>query len=228
MAKSGKLTRRKVSAQSAIDKLMEVPTGVVTDALTRLGIGGWMEGVLPARSDARAVGFATTVRFGPRRGVNHLQRNLYEIIRTLEAGQILVMEAHNTGTSVFGGNIANQGRVQGLAAMITDGHCRDFGEMRQLEMPVFCRGPTIRLPHEIELVAQDVPVTCGGAQVIPGDIVMGDCDGVVVIPGGEIKSILHQVAELVGLEAELEQAVKRRASLKTINAVLKRKKALRK
>ena len=168
------------------------------------------------------------MRFGPARGVDQLPMTFYELIRSIAPGSVLVVEAVGTDTSVFGGNIANCGQLQGLAAMITDGRCRDFGEMRGLDMPVFCQGPTIRLPKDIEMVAQGVPINCGGAQVNPGDIVMGDCDGVVVIPGGAVKDLLYQAEDMAIVEADLERAVKTGASVKTISGVLKRKKILRK
>ena len=165
---------------------------------------------------------------GPRRGADQSARNIYELIRTFEPGSVLVIEAGGARTSVFGGNMATQAQVQGLAGMITDGHCRDYAEMVALKMPVFCMGRTVRLPHELELVAHNVLVTCGGAQVHPGDFILGDADGVVVIPGGEIEAVLYQAEDIARVEKELGRAIKAKAPMAKINAILKRKKTKRK
>lgn len=224
-----KPTKKKAApARGALAKLRGIQTGIITDALTRLGIGGWMQGVYPAREDARVFGPAATIRFGPRRGVDQLPMSFYEVIRGIEPGSVLVIEAQGTDTSVFGDNIATCGQVQGLAGMVSDARARDFSEIRSLDMPVFCQGPTIRLPIDIELVAHGVPITCGGAQVNPGDIVMGDGDGVVVIPGGAVRDVLFQAEDMAVVEGDLARAVRTGASVKAIAAILARKKILRK
>ena len=202
-------------------------TGVVTDALTRLGLDGWMDGVLPVSPKGRVAGPAVTLRYAPRRGADRSARSIYALIRTFAAASVLVIEAGGTRTSVFGGNMATQAQVQGLAGMITDGHCRDFAEMVALKMAVFCRGRTVRLPNELELVAHDVPITCGGAQVNPGDFVIGDADGVVVIPGGELEAVLYQAEDIARVERDLGKAIAAKAPMAKINAILKRKKTKR-
>ena len=227
MAKN-KPAKSSTARDRAVVKLRSVPTGVATDALTRLGLYGWMDGVLPISPKGRVAGLAVTLRHAPRRGVDQSARNIYELIRTFEPGSVLVIEAGGTRTSVLGGNMATQAQVQGLAGMITDGHCRDFPEMAALKMPVFCMGRTVRLPHELELVAHNLPITCGGAQVRPGDFVIGDADGVVVIPGGEIEAVLYQAEDIARVEKELGNAIKAKTPMATINDILKRKKTKRK
>jgi len=205
----------------------QLTTGVVTDALSRLGLDGWMDLIFPVKPGVRVVGPAVTVRYAPRRGADRLNKTLYEIIRTFAAGDVLVIEAAGTGTSVFGGNIAQCGNVQGIGAMITDGRCRDHREMVALTMPVFCRGSTVRLPTDLELTAVNVPITCGGAQVNPSDLIVADDDGVVVIPNGQIDAVLYQIDEILGIEAELSKAIRSRAPIAEIDSILKRKKTRR-
>ena len=208
-------------------RLAEVPTGVATDALTRLGIGGWMDGVLPLSPTARVAGPAVTLRYAPRRGADRLAKNVYELIRTFAPGSVLVIEAGGARTSAFGGNMAEQGQAHGLAGMITDGHCRDFPEMVELEMPVFTGGRAVRLPLDLELVAREVPISCGGAQVLPGDFVIGDADGVVVVPGDHMEAALYQAEDLMAIEDELGRAIAKKMSMAKINAILARKKTTR-
>lgn len=202
----------------------QISTGIVTDALTRLGLDGWMDEVLPMRPGPVAIGPAVTVRCAPRRGADSLGKTMYELIRACKAGDVLVIEAQGAPSSVFGGNMARCGDLQGLAAMITDGRCRDFGESSALRMSVFCRGPTVRLPKDLEVTAVNVPVSCGGAQVLPGDLIVADIDGVVVVPKSRVEDVLLQVEDLIALEAELGGIIEARGPISSIEAVLKRKK----
>ena len=210
---------------AALDRLRNrIVTGVVTDALTRLGLDGWMDEVLPMRPDTVVIGPAYTVRCAPRRGVDGLGKNFYQIIRECERDDVLVIEALGTNTSVFGGNIANCGDVQGLAGIVTDGRCRDYGKSSKLRMGVFCRGPTVRLPNDIEIVAQDVPITCGGAQVNPGDLIVADIDGVCVIPSSKIGLALVEIEEILEIEAEIGKVISKAGPVADIQALLKKKK----
>jgi 4-hydroxy-4-methyl-2-oxoglutarate aldolase len=211
-------------ASAAAGLLREHGTGVVTDALTRLGLHGWMQGVLPAAPNGRVLGPAVTVRYGPRRGADRLDMTLYEVIRDLEPGSVLVIAAERTRTSVLGGNIARCGEVQKLAGIVTDGHCRDYLEIASLEMPVFCAGPTNMLPHDIELVGRNAPISCGGAQVNPGDLIFGDGDGVLIIPSGQIETVLRDLEFVIAIETQLAHAVSSEAPLGTIKDILRRKK----
>jgi regulator of RNase E activity RraA len=221
-------TDRQAERGSGLGRVRDrLSTGVVTDALSRLGLDGWMDGVLPMRPDAVAIGPAATVRCAPRRGTDALGKTMYELIRGCRPGDVLVIEAGGARSSVFGGNMARCGDVRGLAAMITDGRCRDWGESSGLRMAVFCRGPTVRLPVELEIVAFDVPVSCGNAQVHPNDLVVADADGVVVVPRSRIEAVMHEVEELLELEAELGRIIEAQGPVADIEAVLRRKKMRR-
>ena len=190
-----------------------VPTGFFTDALTRLGLDGWMDGVFPAAAGDRVAGPAVTLRMAPGRGADRSSANIYELIRTFDPGAVLVIETGGTNTSAFGENTAAHAQVQGLVGIVTDGRCRDFAEIAALAMPVFCCGPTVRLPNPLELVAHNVPISCGGAQVRPGDLVVGDADGVVVVPKAYLQAVFDEVDDIAQLEKELEKAIKTRAPI---------------
>jgi 4-hydroxy-4-methyl-2-oxoglutarate aldolase len=213
------------AATEALERVRDrLTTGVVTDALTRMGLDGWMDQVLPMRSDIIVVGPAYTVRCAPRRGADGLGKTLYEIIRESGRGDVLVIEAIGTGNSVFGGNIARTGDVHGLAGIVTDGRCRDWGQSSKLRMGVFCRGPTVRLPNDLEIVGQNVPITCGGAQVNPGDLIVGDGDGVCIIPSSKLQHLLIEVEEILQIEDDIAALIDDAGPITDIHALLKRKK----
>jgi 4-hydroxy-4-methyl-2-oxoglutarate aldolase len=212
-------------AGAVLDRIRDrLVTGVITDALTRMGLDGWMDEVLPMRPDAVVIGPAYTVRCAPRRGTDGLGKTLYQIIRECRRGDVLVIEATGTNTSVFGNNIARTGDVHGLAGMVTDGRCRDYGESARLRMGVFCRGPTVRLPNDIEIVAQNVPISCGGAQVNPGDLIVADIDGVCVVPSSKMEQTLIEVEDILEIEDEIRKVIDSEGPITDIQALLKRKK----
>ena len=103
---------------------------------------------------------------------------------TVEPGEVLVVEARGErGTGTVGDVLALRAQVRGAAGIVTDGGVRDFDAVAGFEIPVFSQGPhpTVlgrrHVPWEV-----DVTIACGGAAVQPGDVIVGDGDGVIVIP----------------------------------------------
>ena len=204
-----------------------VQTGVVCDALGRLGFGGCMRGIHPLRPRAKMVGRARTLRYGPRRAAEKPAVNIYEVIRGLAAGDVLVIGTDQHDSWIFGENMAHTAMYQGLAGMITDSCARDGAELAELEMPCFARGLATFPPGGIEIVAADIPITCAGAQVAAGDLVVGDADGIVVVPGNRIAEVLVQVEDLDELEREQERAIRDRLPLLELLAVIAKKKIVK-
>ena len=91
-------------------------------------------------------------------------------------------------------------------------------------MPVYARGPAVRLPLNIEPIALDIPIVCGGAQVRPRDLVVASEDGVIVLPGSRIDDILYELDDLEPIERAVQDAIAARAPLPEIEALIKRKK----
>jgi regulator of RNase E activity RraA len=137
---------------------------------------------------------------------------------------VLVIATGGTRSWLFGENIAHLALYQGLKGMVTDGRVRDAGELKEMDIPIFSRGVSARPPGDLELAAVDVPVECGGAQVRPGDLLIGDIDGIVVVPNQAIEPLIIEVEDLAALEKRQEEAIEARASLADIQAVLAAKK----
>ncbi len=214
--------------QAALDRLRSVEAGMISDCMMRLGIAGWMDGVRPVQSGLRrAVGPARTLLFGPKRGEGQWTKSMYRTIASISPGEVLVFATGGTVENLMGDNMATWADMHGLAACVTDSTVRDSAGMADLAMPVYARGTAVRLPLNMEPVAIDVPVFCGGAQVRPGDVVVGCEDGVIVVPETRVDDVLYQLEDVEVCERDLAAAIRRRASLDDIEAVLKRKKALR-
>ena len=214
--------------KASLDRLKSVEAGMISDCMMRLGLAGWMDGVRPVQPGLRrAVGPARTLLFGPKRGEGAWATSMYRTIASLSPGDVLVFASGGTVENLMGDNMATFAQLQGLAACVTDSTVRDSAGMSELAMPVYARGTAVRLPLNMEPIALDVPVFCGGAQVRPGDAVVGCEDGVLVLPASRVEDVLYQLEDVEVCERDLADAIKRRASLDEIESVLKRKKTPR-
>jgi 4-hydroxy-4-methyl-2-oxoglutarate aldolase len=112
----------------------------------------------------------------------------------------------------------------GVAGIAVDGCLRDIDTIAAMPLPVFCRGGGTK-PYSEELMLTDinVPVEFAGAHIRPGDILVGDADGIVVIPAERIEDVLFQVGDIADIEAELEKGIKQKKPLPELAALLKQK-----
>ncbi len=207
-----------------VERFRRLPSGIVCDALGRLGLAGWMDGIRPVGPNAKLTGRARTMRYAPQRGAEPAAFNIYAVIRSLDPGDVLVLETGLTDSWIFGENMAHTAMYQGLAGMITDCCARDGAELAAMAIPCFARGLGVRPPGGIEIVGVDVPIRCGGAQVRANDLIVGDADGIVIVPGPRIVDVLLQAEDIEALEKEQENAIRDRVPLPELLAVLAKKK----
>lgn len=171
-------------------KLESVATATLSSQLRKRGLNNVsIDGLQATRPDRRVVGLARTLRYVPNRedlfkthggGFNAQKR----AIDSVNEGEILVMEARGEkGTGTVGDILALRAQVRGAAAIITDGGVRDYTAVAGLEMPTYFANP-----HPAVLGRRHIPwdtditIACGGATVQPGDIIVADSDGILVIP----------------------------------------------
>jgi regulator of RNase E activity RraA len=134
----------------------------------------------------RVAGPAYTVRCAP--GDNLM---LHAAIYRAAAGDVVVVEAGDVDYAVAGGNVCAVAQRRGVAAFVVDGVIRDVAEARDRGFPVIARG-VIPIPGAKETVgALGGPVRVGGVEVRPGDIVVGDEEGVVVVPAARAAAVLE-------------------------------------
>src|SRR5712692_9556564 len=194
--------------------LKRVSTATLTTVLFKRGLRNtFIQGVfLLNRESPRMVGEAYTLRYIPARedldqlgafeGRGHPQR---EAIEACPPGQVLVMDARRDATAATGGDILmTRLMVRGVAGVVTDGGLRDTPTIEKLDFPVYCgaRSAPLNLVRHHAIDSQ-VPIGCGGVAVYPGDIVVGDAEGVVVIPA----SIASEVAEDAEAQTQFEDWV---------------------
>lgn len=185
-----------------------VATASVADAVDKVcGKRGYMDHELKPRiNEKRIVGPAVTVLEGPTDEFVPPQHAL-DLIDECETGSVMVIAiGSERDVAVWGGLMTAGAFANGLAGAILDGGVRDLAEIRRdYDFPVIARSvsPGTTLGRHKTLDA-NVPVSCGGIEVNPGDIIVGDIDGVVVVPRADAEAVLAMAQEID--KRELEQA----------------------
>jgi regulator of RNase E activity RraA len=215
-----------MSAHETLEHLRLVSTATLTTQLFKRGLrNAFMQGVRPlGRYNANLVGHAFTLRNIPARedldGIavfadpEHPQRAAIEMT---PAGHVLVIDCRgNTRAACAGQILVTRLMKRGVAGLISDGGIRDAGPIGEMgQFPVYCAGPSAPLNlAQHHAVESNVPIGCGGVAVYPGDLVVGDRDGVVVIPASMAEEVAIEATEQEEIEKFLLQRVEEGASLR--------------
>lgn len=192
----------------AIRKGLEtVGTTALSDALDKLGIDGQVLGVMPVVRTMRFAGRAFTIRMVP---VGQTGGSVGDYIDDVEPGQVVVID--NDGrldATVWGDILTWVAAEKGIAGTVIDGVCRDSDRCVELSYPVFSRAYTMRTGKDrVTADAYNVSVQIAGIRVNPGDWLMGDADGVVVIPVDRVEEVLKIAEEIEAVEDRIRAAVK--------------------
>ena len=133
----------------------------------------------------------------------------HQAIYLAEPGDVIVVDARgHLDTSVWGGIQTLACEKCGVAGVVIDGSVRDLQEIRESRFPVFCKGVVPAGPHKGWGDSINIPIQCGGVPVNPGDIVVGDDDGVVVIPKNEAEEVLSLAKERIETEKKWIRGIK--------------------
>jgi regulator of RNase E activity RraA len=125
----------------------------------------------------------------------------------------LVIDASTTRNAVTGELFATEALRRGLAGIVIDGNCRDTATLRRLPLPVFARGATPRAEVAMAVRPPEETVRCGGVEVRRGDVLVGDDDGVVVVPLEALEALMPAAEDLQRLEGEALRKIQGGASL---------------
>lgn len=165
-------------------------TGIVDLPLIRVVPGSSAAG--PARTALCAPGDNTMV---------------HALVAHARPGDVLVLTSAEAAPVAFVGDLlATQARAQGVAAMLVDGAVRDLDELADLGLPIWTRFVRAQGATKGEIGELDVPVVVGGVEIRPGDLVVMDGDGAVVVPAGRVEAVLPAARE----RADRESAVRQR------------------
>jgi 4-hydroxy-4-methyl-2-oxoglutarate aldolase len=180
-----------------------VPTGYVVDAMG--GRGGLDYRIKPlAPQNTPLVGIAMTCHCGPADNLA-----LFGAMATAQTGDIMIAATDAfTATSVTGDLLLGMAKNRGIVGLVTDGLVRDLVGVLGVGLPVYCAGVTPNSPARNGPGTVGHTVTMGGMTIAPGDIVIGDNDGIVIIPLAEADTVLGKLKEVRAAEATLEAKVK--------------------
>ncbi|WJL96648.1 fumarylacetoacetate hydrolase family protein [Microbacterium sp. ET2] len=189
------------------DKLERAPVAGLSQQLRKRGLNNvTIDGVRPLHPAKKLIGLARTLRFVPNRedlftshgGGYNAQKRAFDAVGD---GEVLVIEARGeAGSGTLGDILAIRAHARGAAGIVTDGGVRDVDAVAAVGIPVYTAGP-----HPAVLGRRHVPwdadltIACGGTTVQPGDIVVGDADGVIVIPPALVEEVVD-----AALEQEIE------------------------
>jgi regulator of RNase E activity RraA len=208
---------------STIEKLKDITTGTITTMLLKKGIRrSWMAGAMPLGfSGKRVVGPAFTLRFVPVREDLATPASWSAPISTRSAIEamppdcVVVADAMGvTGAGIFGDILCMRMVKRGVTALITDGVMRDKHGVVATGLPVWCAGMAAPASvNQLTFVGWEEPIGCGGCAIFPGDIIVADDDGAVIIPKDLADFVADGGAEHELLESWLVQEVEKGAKL---------------
>ena len=219
------MTAHNKIVNAVMETLKQVTTGMVVDALAISGIQGGITGIRPARGfeDSKICGPAVTVLFAPAHPGSPKFNN-YRVIRDSKPGSVLVIDGKGIEGHFTGDNQAACAKKQGLEAVVVYGGARDIAGYRKMGMPLYCTVPATRnKPDAFKLTDYNVPVEIGGVVVKPGDMIVGDEDGLAVIPVESFGTFMENIKIMFEVEAEMEQAINTVAAVEEISKILSKK-----
>lgn len=206
-------TLREMIAQTAVATIVAI---MRTHGINNCTI----DGPVPVHPGRQIVGFAKTLRYVPNREDLFAQHGpgfnvQKQAMDSVQPDDVVVMEARGErGTGTLGDVLAMRAKVRGAAAIITDGGIRDAAAVAQVDIPVYSNGhhPAVlgrrHIPWEM-----DGTIACGGTTVEPGDIIIGDDDGLVVIPPNLVVTVIEQAHAQEQQDAWVFEQVKNGAAV---------------
>ncbi|ELK55771.1 MULTISPECIES: 4-carboxy-4-hydroxy-2-oxoadipate aldolase/oxaloacetate decarboxylase [Haloferax] len=185
-----------------VEAFEEIPSTIVSDVTGNIGLT-MDAGLRPAYDGVEMAGTAVTVKAAP--GDNLI---IHKAITLTEPGDVLIIDCDGyTDTGHVGELMCTSCQANGLAGLVIDGAYRDSREIAEMEFPVYGRGVNPQGPLKQDPGSINVTVSVGGVSVDPGDIVIGDDDGLAVIPREGAEEVLERAHEKLSAEDSVREEV---------------------
>lgn len=196
-----------------VSEFLELSTPNISDALDSLRIRGGCEGIKPIVPSVRFAGQAYTVKYVP---AGLVPGTVGDYIDDVSPGDVIVLDNEGrTNCTVWGDLLTVTAARRGIAATVIDGVCRDVGRVRDLQYPIFSRGYyMVTGKDRVEVVGINVPVSVSGVQVRPGDLLVGDDSGVLVVPMERAEQVLGVARKIAENERRIEEEVEKGSRLR--------------
>ncbi len=181
--------------KALIEAMQVVSSATASAMLHKMGIRQtFIQGPLPRRPGSKVVGSAVTLQFMPQRediasgsGQENVEKRsaLWAVFAEVRPGDILCIQAFgDMHTGCLGEMLATFFKTQGGIGIVVDGCVRDWPRIQEIDVPLWTKGFTPNYASQTHLFpwAYNVPIACGGCLILPGDIIIADDDGAVVVP----------------------------------------------
>ena len=212
-----------------LERAKKASTATISGMLSQRGFRFvYMAQVLPIKPGTVMAGRAYTLRYIPRRedlssaGPERPKYAEHVAIESVGPGDVLVLDARgNTNAGVFGDRLIARMKFRGSVGLVTDGALRDIPYLRNSDFPIFISAPH-GYGHTAEHWAMDVqlPVACGNVAVFPGDLVVGDDDGVVVVPQAIADEVINESIAMEEEEAFTRELLEKGYSVNEVHGHL--------
>jgi 4-hydroxy-4-methyl-2-oxoglutarate aldolase len=213
-----------------VSRLAKLDTCAASDALDRLGLRGATIGIRPVWPCPRIVGRAVTCKIKPaglEKSKVHLGTPAIEAAS--ESDIIVVDNGGRPDVSAWGGLLSLASRQKKLSGVVIDGACRDVDESRDVGFPVYARAVVpVTARGRIMQDSINQEIQCGGVQVHPGDLVIADGSGVVIIPSSRAAEVVAEAEKIAAHEAKMADAVRSGRSVVEVMETLGYESMLRK
>ena len=195
-----------MTLETLIEQARELSTAEISDALDFFRLPGSALGIAPIAGPARLAGQAFTVRFAPVDTAT--PGTVGDFLDDIPAGAVAVLD--NGGRlecTVWGGIMSRLAAARGIGGTVVNGVCRDTHEADQAAYPLYARSRFMRTGKDrVQVEAVGGPVTLSDVRVCPGDFVVGDADGVVVVPLARAGEVFGRALSMRDKEAQILKA----------------------
>lgn len=195
-----------------LDGFRNVAVTNISDVLEfNFGVRGFMSHEIKPLFKCKIVGRAVTLmEIACLDPVPNPMRHLFEAVDACGAGSVLVANNEsNKVASIIGDLVALALQARGAEGAVLDGAVRDVEPIVQIGFPVFASSISPASgKHKVMTIGYNLPIVCGGVQVNPGDIIVGDSDGIVVVPADKAEAVLEQTIQLEQKEAGIAQRIR--------------------
>ncbi|MDI9619443.1 MAG: orotidine 5'-phosphate decarboxylase [Candidatus Nezhaarchaeota archaeon] len=199
---------KKFSMETLVEAFKKVSTPNIADAMHRKGA---MKGLKPITRGVKMVGRAVTVRTYPGDWSKAVQA-----IDLAEPGSVIVIDACGAEEAVWGELASWSCIVKGIAGVVIDGAIRDVEVVRELGFPAFAKHVNPKAGEPKGLGEINVEITCGGVKVEPGDWIIGDDNGVVVVPKHMAVEVANRAIDVMEKENRVREEIRRGSTLSKV------------
>jgi 5-oxopent-3-ene-1,2,5-tricarboxylate decarboxylase / 2-hydroxyhepta-2,4-diene-1,7-dioate isomerase len=213
--------------------LRSVSTATLSVQIATRGVRNtFVKGLRPSRPDLRMLGYAYTLRYVPLRedvrDADTAELNAQKsAIEAIGPGEVLVIDARGeAGAGTIGDILAARAHARGAAGIVTDGGARDSPALAQLDIPAYYQAPHAAVLGLVHYpLESNVPIACGGVLVMPGDVIVGDAEGVVVVPAAMAEDVARDALEQEEREAWALERVQAGESVRGVYPLSKEREA---